>query len=211
MNLLRSDLTSNKNAAKWAKLTQLSDLINSNVEFSASSKINADAFEAFLGCWAKRLFKEIETKKGMGPSLAEHVEDWGLFTQWFTRLVDLTLKQKKVSNQCSWSVGSPHIDKSKKAPIPKGRKCPNSPKAIRKFSASKQNRTLGSTFINLCITFLICENNPMLTEGDLTNLRVRIYQTLSYEDLAETFSSKNALTKILAQQTPDRTVVTSLV
>ena len=211
INILRSDLTSNKTAAKWANLTQLSDLINSNVEFGASSKINADAFEAFLGCWAKRLFREVGTTKGMGPSLAEHFEDWELLTQWFSQLVDLTIKQKKVIGQCTWSVGNPHLDKSKEGAIPKGRKCHNTPKAIRKFSASEQIRNLGSTFINLCITLLICENYPMIAEGDLTNLRIKIYQTLSYGDMAESFPSKNPLTKIFDQQKPDRTVVTSLV
>lgn len=210
MNYLRNDLNSNKTAAKWARITQLSDLINSNIEFGASSKINADAFEAYLGCWAHRLLGEIEESKTRTES-AELFDDWETVTRWFAQLVHSTLKQRKEAAQYSWSLSDRQSTESLKAPIMNHRRGPNTPKIIKKLPRSKQNGALGRTFIKLCITLLICENNPMLAEGDLTNLRMQIYKKLSYRNMASTFPFKKTKVRNLNQQTTDCAAVAYLI
>lgn len=171
MNSLRQELVSNKTAAKWATYYKLPKLVNSNVVITSTSKINANIFEAFLGCWAKVLFTP---KYGAG-----YEEDWEEVTRWFTNVVEVTLEHEKKAGFHFSRVNSKSSLKAAKL--------------MKKCSAYYRNKKLGSSFLKFGITWMLCERKRTLSEGDMTMLRQNIYKTMDYKKLSRSFQQSSPL------------------
>lgn len=170
INYTKELLVANKNLSKWCQLYGINKLVNSKTQFDSLSKINADVFESYLGCWSLLLFSD---DKNLTFEKVNKFDDfnknWDILVKWMKQLINDSNKRNNISK---------FLIKTKKKKI------------VYPAIIKKQNQTIGESTIKFILILNFYNEKPTFTECDLTRCKDSVYQTSKYKS---SFKNKSQL------------------
>lgn len=161
IEFLLPPLVANETISVWAQKSGLSRLIKAGYKIGSKSKVNADVFESYLGCWSLHLFQKGPTKKIDNYIYKNFVDNWSPLVNMISKFIDDSRYKERIN-----------IERKKSL----------SPQKI----VAKQNKIIGYSIVKFEISLALYYKSNNLTEGELTTLRKNIYSSSRYGNLIKT-------------------------